>query len=389
MKKNLVMSFILIFVIITSFYGPVFGEELNDLYTKKEEIKTQQDEAVTKLEGVQDQLSQTLQQILDLNNNITNYENEINGLDEEMIQLQNSIAEIEEKLNKAEEDYEKNKRVMDNRLVAMYESGETTYLDVILSSSSISDFISNYYLISLAAQYDIDFLNEIEEQKRSIEENKKQLEEQKKQINEIRENKEKASIILQNTKVMKDSYVAQLTEEERIKQQEIDTYQQQLNEIEAEIMRIAIQNLDSQYIGGVMAWPVPGYTVISSPYGMRVHPITGIYKLHTGTDIRAPMRANFIAANDGVVVKAGMNAAYGNMVIIDHGGGISTLYAHGDEILVQTGQTVKKGDVILKVGSTGYSTGPHAHFEVRINGSPVDPMPYITSLDEENSEENN
>ena len=165
MKKNLVMSFILIFVIITSFYGPVFGEELNDLYTKKEEIKTQQDEAVTKLEGVQDQLSQTLQQILDLNNNITNYENEINGLDEEMIQLQNSIAEIEEKLNKAEEDYEKNKRVMDNRLVAMYESGETTYLDVILSSSSISDFISNYYLISLAAQYDIDFLNEIEEQK--------------------------------------------------------------------------------------------------------------------------------------------------------------------------------------------------------------------------------
>ena len=91
------------------------------------------------------------------------------------------------------------------------------------------------------------------------------------------------------------------------------------------------------------------------------------------------MGANFIAANDGIVTKAGMNSAYGNMVIIDHGGGISTLYAHGSEILVHVGQTVKKGESVLKVGSTGYSTGPHAHFEVRINGVVTDPMPYITT----------
>ena len=128
-----------------------------------------------------------------------------------------------------------------------------------------------------------------------------------------------------------------------------------------------------------MAWPVPGYTRITSNYGMRTHPITGIYKLHTGVDLGAPMGANFIAANDGVVTKAGYNGAYGNMVIIDHGGGISTLYAHGSEILVTVGQTVKKGDNILKVGSTGYSTGAHAHFEVRVNGQPVNPLPYITS----------
>ena len=128
-----------------------------------------------------------------------------------------------------------------------------------------------------------------------------------------------------------------------------------------------------------MAWPVPGYTRISSKYGMRTHPITGVYKLHTGVDISAPMGANFIAANDGIVTKAGMNSAYGNMVIIDHGGGISTLYAHGSEILVHVGQTVKKGESVLKVGSTGYSTGPHAHFEVRINGVVTDPMPYITT----------
>ena len=119
--------------------------------------------------------------------------------------------------------------------------------------------------------------------------------------------------------------------------------------------------------------------MITSKYGMRTHPITGVYKLHTGVDIRAPMGATFISANDGIVTKASYNSAYGNMVIVDHGGGVSTLYAHGSEILVQVGQTVKRGDAVLKVGSTGYSTGPHAHFEVRLNGVVTDPMPYITN----------
>ena len=127
---------------------------------------------------------------------------------------------------------------------------------------------------------------------------------------------------------------------------------------------------------------------ISSEYGMRVHPITGqVYKLHTGVDIAAPMGANFVAANDGVVVKAEYNVAYGKMVVIDHGGGISTLYAHGSEFLVNVGDTVTRNQAVLKVGSTGYSTGAHAHFEVRKNGVVTNPMPYITSGLVPNSEE--
>ena len=140
-----------------------------------------------------------------------------------------------------------------------------------------------------------------------------------------------------------------------------------------------MNSISPEYIGGVMAWPVPGYTTVTSPFAMRVHPITGVYKLHTGVDIRAPQGANFVAAADGVVTKAGYNSAYGNMVIIDHGGGISTLYAHGSEIMVELGQEIKKLDTVIKVGATGYATGPHAHFEVRINGSPVQPLDYITS----------
>ena len=177
------------------------------------------------------------------------------------------------------------------------------------------------------------------------------------------------------------------------KQAQIDEMTAQYKAINTQILELLNQGIDTEYIGGELAWPVPGYTRITSEYGMRVHPITGQYKLHTGVDISAPMGANFIAANDGIVVKAEYNTAYGRMVIIDHGGGISTLYAHGSEILVEVGQTVKRGDSILKVGSSGYSTGPHAHFEVRINGVVTDPMPYITNGivpgTEENDEETN
>lgn len=387
MKKNLVVSLILILV-VCSFPSKIFAEELNDLYTKQNDLKNQQSDATTALEAVQSQLTSTLQQIQDLNSNIINYQTEISGLDEKIISLQNSIKDIEGKLAIAQESYDKQKKLLDERLVAIYEAGQTNYLDVILKSNGISDFISSYYLISELAQYDTDFLEEIESQKRNIENNKEALEKQKKEFNLIKANKEKTAIILRNTMTIKDSYMAQLSEQEQEIQNQIDTYQAQLNEIEAEIMQITMANIDSKYIGGVMEWPVPGYTRITSTYRMRVHPITGVYKLHTGIDIGAPRGSNFIAANDGIVTKAGWNAAYGNMVMIDHGGGIATLYAHGDEIIATLGQVVKKGDVILKVGSTGYSTGPHAHFEVRVNGSPVDPLPYITN-NEQSSEDSN
>ena len=178
---------------------------------------------------------------------------------------------------------------------------------------------------------------------------------------------------------MRESFIEKLSDEEKNLQTKIDEINAQYEVVNKQILALAQQGIDTAYIGGELAWPVPGYTRITSKYAMRVHPITGQYKLHTGVDIGAPEGANFIAANDGIVTKAEYNTAYGKMVIIDHGGGISTLYAHGSEILVEVGQNVKRGETVLKVGSTGYSTGPHAHFEVRINGITTDPLPYITT----------
>ncbi len=136
-----------------------------------------------------------------------------------------------------------------------------------------------------------------------------------------------------------------------------------------------------------MKWPIDGHYTMTSPYSMRVHPITKVYKLHTGIDISASMGTDFKAAAHGMVVKAEYNKAYGNMVLIDHGGGVQTLYAHGSSIEVQVGQVVNSGDIVLKVGSTGYSTGPHAHFEVRIKGEPVNPLDYVSIPGQEKSQD--
>ncbi len=408
MRKFLciVLAFIIIFTYITVVYAENntatntttnttnnIDSNLTDLQTQQKELQDQLNESNEQLQEVQSQLSENLQQIEKLDERIRTSENEIEELDAQVKSLQEEIASIQSQLDVAEKNYEKQKDIMEKRLVAIYEAGDTKYLDVLLNSSNISDFLSNYYLITEIASVDKSLLDDVETEKKEIELAKQKLQTNQESLAVALKTQTQTATVLQNTKALRQNYISRLSDEEKAKQAQIDEMTQQYEDVNNQILEIAKQGLDTAYIGGVLAWPVPGYNKITSYYGMRVHPITGQYKLHTGVDISAPVGVNFIAANDGIVTKAGYNTAYGNMVIIDHGGGISTLYAHGSEILVTVGQIVKKDDPILKVGSTGYSTGPHAHFEVRINGVVTDPLPYITTglvpgtETEENSQE--
>lgn len=389
MRKNLCIVLILLICFTTTFTYIVKGTDENensntttsstDLQTQKELLQKQLDEANANLSEIETDISDNLQQIQKLDERISKSESELEEQESKITELKNSINEVETKLNVVTEKYENQKELFEERMVAMYEAGETQYLDLLLKSNSISDFLSSYYVISEIAQYDSELLQDIEEKRKTIDIEKQKLENQKNELAVIVESQTKTTRTLQNTKKLRESFLERLSDQEQETQQQIDEYNKQYEEINRQIIALVANGIDSNYIGGTLAWPVPGYTKITSEYAMRVHPITGVYKLHTGVDISAPMGANFISANDGIVVKAEMNSAYGNMVIIDHGGGISTLYAHGSEILVTVGQSVKRGDAILKVGSTGYSTGPHAHFEVRINGVTTNPLPYITN----------
>lgn len=355
------------------------NETGTDLQTQQQQLQEQIEQANQELSNTQSELSENLQEVEKLDEKISTSEAELQKLNEQVETLKASMKQIEDELNEVTEKYEKQKKVFEKRVVALYETGEIDYLDILLNSNSVSEFVSSYYVIAEITEADNELLNDIAEKKDTIALSKEKLENEKEELASLVETQQRTSKILQNTKTIRESYISKLSDEEKEKQAQIDEMTKQYEEVNRQILELAQQGLDTQYIGGELAWPVPGYTKITSKYGMRVHPITGQYKLHTGVDIGAPTGANFIAANDGIVVKAEYNTAYGRMVIIDHGGGISTLYAHGSEFLVEVGQTVKRGEAVLKVGSSGYSTGPHAHFEVRINGVVTDPMPYITN----------
>ena len=374
-----ILCSVLAFLMIGCYITISYADELTDLQSKQETLQNQIQDATGNLEDVQSDINENLQQVQNLDERINESTTKIEELNTKITELKTSISEIEGKLTEAQENYENQKKILEARLIAMYEAGETQYLDVFLQSRNMSEFLSNYFLITEIASYDMDLLEEMENKKRVIDTAMEKLQKNKEELDTALQTQLKTSKILENTKTLRENYVSKLSEEEKKIQAQIDDYTTQVNALNAEILQLALQGIDTQYIGGVLAWPVPGYTRISSNYGMRYHPILHVNKLHTGVDIAAPMGANFVAANDGIVTKAGYNGAYGNMVIIDHGGGISTLYAHGSEILVQVGQTVKRNDPILKVGSTGYSTGPHAHFEVRINGVVTNPIEYITN----------
>ena len=354
-------------------------KSLDDLEIEKSGLEDRISSSNEQIEFIESDLTSTVAEIAEINQQLLDKKMEIDTLEAQENEIQIYINKAEDELEKSTKKYEKQKEILEKRLVAMYEMGQTSYLDVLLNSNGIMDFLSNYYMINEIASADEELLESVNLEKKYNENLTEALENKREVLNEHKKNRKKNEISLENMSVIKNNKLQELTEAEIELQEMIEEYQKQVAEIETEIRVLAIKNVGEKYVGGQMAWPVPGYTRITSAFGMRTHPITGVYKLHTGVDIGAPFGTSFIAANDGVVTYAGWNNAYGNMVIIDHGGGINTLYAHGSEILVNVGDVVYQGDAVLKVGSTGYSTGPHAHFEVRVNGEYVQPLDYITS----------
>jgi murein DD-endopeptidase MepM/ murein hydrolase activator NlpD len=396
-KKTLL--FILIFILLFSCVYYSFAEEntstelteesesddkteeekqIEDLQNQKSDLENAISSNEAQIVVAQGELSQTLEEIEILSTKIEEKRNEISTLETEELSLMKLIEEEEKKLEEYSNLYEQEKTALEKRLVVMYEMGETRYLDVLLNSSSLSEFLSKYYLLSEISEADYKLVSNVKKDKEQTASITEALEKNKEELEADKEAKEKYEISLSNMEILKNNKLTSLSEEEISLYSEIEEYRNQINSIESEIKELALKNLGKTYIGGSMIWPAPGYTSITSEFGMRTHPITGIYKLHTGVDIGAPYGANFVAANDGVVIKAYENAAYGKMVMIDHGGGVVTLYAHGSEICVNEGDIVHQGQTVLKVGSTGYSTGPHAHFEIRINGEYLNPMDYIS-----------
>mgnify|MGYP000471939358 FL=1 len=379
MKKKICLAVITALLIISGCYKTVQAITSSELEQRRIELREEINKAGKNLENINVQLTENLEAINNLDEQIGEYETQIESVSNNINQVEKQIRETETSLKTIQKRYNHQNELLKKRIVYMYEAGETKYLDVLLNSKSIVDFITRYYLIQEIAQYDRDFLNDIKKEKDEIEKIEESLKTSKETLKEIKAEQKKLAISLENAKVVKSGYVNNLNEEEIKIQEEISIYQKELDLIELDVLMAALESNGSQYVGGTFAWPAPGYYTITSPYGMRLHPVIKSYRNHSGMDIGAPMGSYAIAANDGVVTKSMYSNSYGNMIMIDHGGGVTTLYAHGSELIARVGDKVKRGDAIMKVGSTGWSTGPHLHFEIRINGQTIDPYPYVTS----------
>lgn len=377
MRKRFVLVISLITVILIYFGSVVLAEGLSDLQNKRDELENQITETSKELEEIEIEITANLEQLNNLNARISEYENDIRTYEQSLVEIQYEIQTVSERLRLVEENYNLQRELLQNRIVALYEAGDIMYLDVLLNSSTVSEFISNYYIIGEIIELDNQLLESIENQKNKIEVAKETLEQRQTKLGQIKSSKEKATIALENSKIIRNSYISELTEEEQATQSKIDTCKAELDKLESQIVYLTTLNLGDGYIDGEFIWPAPGYKTITSKFGARFHPVLKVNRIHTGTDIGMPTGSYIIASNDGVVTQATYNVGYGNMVMIDHGGGISTLYGHGSQIIAKVGQEVKKGDVIMLAGSTGWSTGPHLHFEVRIKGTAVDSLEFL------------
>ncbi len=358
MKNKIISVFLIIFLCTSTV--TVLAESSSDYQNKINQANKQ----IKEIEG---EIDKGLQAVEEINDQIETVQNEITTLNVELTKLEKSIKEKEKEL------VEKRK-LLEERMVAMYMAGDTTYLDVLLSGGFV-DFVSNYYLVSQVVEYDTNLIDEVEKIKTTLVEEKSQVETKKQE----KVNKESS---LKTLKSQKQSKVDSLSKEQKDLQGKVDIWDSKMREIQEEERRraaAAAANGNLKYNGGQLQWPVPSSTSISSPFGYRIHPIFNTYKLHTGIDIRASSGSSIVAAESGIVLLSsyGYNGGYGNYVIILHGDGLTTRYAHCSSLAVSEGQTVAKGQVIASVGSTGDSTGPHLHFEVRKDGICYDPISYL------------
>ncbi len=363
------------------------------LQDQKNEIDNKLNESNIRLEYVQSEISASLQKVQELNDSIAEYEKKYTDIQNQINSLEQEIANTNAELGTIEAEYERKDKLLKKRVVAMYEDGDATYLDVLLSSRSLIEFLSNYYMLEQIIELDNNMLDELEKQKNTIEKKKAEQEQKKIDLRVAKAKEGQMQILMQNQKMLQENYAAKLTNEEKELHDKIEAYKAEQAEIER-LIQAAIQwsgNLAIQYKGGVMIWPVGiEGTYITSSYGNRLHPVQGVNRYHDGIDIgNAGFGAPVVAAADGFVTYAGVMGGYGNCVMINHGDGIITLYGHGQEIKTTLGASVKQGDVIMAVGSTGVSTGPHLHFEVRKYGVPVDPIPYLSGKEEDSDKDKN
>lgn len=373
-KKNLLYC-LLIVVILFNFTIAFADTKVDELKKKKDSTTQEIKEKEEKIKELKGKTRDVSAEIEELDKEMEIAANELEKVKEDLKQLNIDIGITKEKLDEAEKNIDEKQEAFNSRLRVMYKNGNVGYLEVLLSSENIGDFLSRKEMIQSIANHDVELMEYMREQRNIINKKSIELKGQRASVEATKIQMEKKEIDLAKATRSKEILMRELQKDLKVAENEHDSLNKLAKDIEAEIVKR--QRVVEPYSGGSMGWPVPGHTRISSPFGNRIHPIFKTNKFHTGIDIPAPTGTSVVAASDGTVIYSGSLGGYGRTIMIDHGSGIVTLYAHNSSLSVSEGARVSRGSTIARVGSTGYSTGPHVHFEVRKNGSFVDPVSWL------------
>ncbi|MGI6119778.1 MAG: murein hydrolase activator EnvC family protein [Desulfosporosinus sp.] len=294
-------------------------------------------------------------------------------------EAQKQVLSAQKELDFKQKELEDRRVILGKRVKGIYESGQVSYLELLFHSVDLGDFINRMEYFTILVSNDHQLLADIQSQKEQIAQKTHELQLKRDQAAELRAQAAKVSAELDKAKLQQRVALDQNLKEQQLVFENIARLESEAIAWSERIRKLqaAQAKRNGGFSGSITSWPVSGYYEISSPFGWRIHPITKKQSLHTGMDIVAPTGTQVTAAGAGVVIMSGWNTAYGNMIIIDHGKGISSLYGHLSALNVTEGQSVQANQLIGHVGSTGWSTGPHLHFEVRVGGNPTDPLQYF------------
>lgn len=365
--KRKVISVLLALCMVMTILIPAAKASLesdkNDLQNKVDEAKDQKDQVASEKKD-------TMSEISELEESIAKYEVELDKLSEEISELEETIESQTQEIENLQKEYDRMQQLLTDRLVAIYEEGQPTFLDILLSSNSISDYISGTTMIEQLAEADNKQMDEVEEQRKAVEKAKREMEEQKTKLDTAKKSADAKQKQLRVMKTSKETKVANLTAEEKKIQKQIEEYQADIIAIEKKIREEA-QNASGIYNGsfsGTLGWPISSssrnYNIVSSKFGPRNSPVAGASSNHRGIDIPVSTGTPVYAAADGYVVSVQQTSARGLFILVKHADDLYTRYQHLSSNSVSTGQYVKRAQVIARSGNTGIGSGPHLHFEV-------------------------
>lgn len=346
----------------------------------KKEYSQKRKEAERLLKSLEDMKNSLEDYIVQLDISVNEMQVELNHLELAQKELQESIAQTEENLEVARVAQEEQYAAMKKRIQMVYESGNKRYLDVLLTATSMTDMLNKTEYMAQVSLYDYNVLKQLKAAKEQVANLKMKLEK------DLETNETLQAQVLDQKAAMETLAEAKAEQVEKYEEsiagqkEEIERYaaaEAEAERIIAQAEQSASSSSTSQYTGGIFTWPVPGYGSISSYFGNRNSPTAGASSYHKGIDIRCDTGVPVVAASAGTVIVATYNAAEGNYICIDHGGGVVSLYMHNSALYVGVGETVSAGQQIAAAGSTGISTGPHLHFGVRVDGNYVDPLAYL------------